>query len=178
VLSCRRHGAPGTRSPAGIDRADLGPHLAELGGIRAIVRSQRVASTLPPPMAKPLTRAITGLERLGSGPAFVDRQPTTPRPSYWPSCADWSPPVQKALSPAPVSTMLAICRHCPPVGTPDQFLQRCARKAYRAWVGYDDPRGALANLIDDVRELCRILQWRFLARLDHVHSAGRKWSVP
>jgi len=33
-----------------------------------------------------------------------------PRPSYWPSCADWSPPVQKALSPAPASTMLPTSR--------------------------------------------------------------------
>ena len=31
-----------------------------------------------------------------------------PRPSYWPSCADWSPPVQNARSPAPASTITPI----------------------------------------------------------------------
>jgi hypothetical protein len=35
-------------------------------------------------------------------------RPTVPRPSYWPLWADWSPPVQKARSPVPVSTMAAI----------------------------------------------------------------------
>ena len=32
-------------------------------------------------------------------------RPIMPRPSYWPSCADWSPPVQNARSPAPAKTM-------------------------------------------------------------------------
>jgi len=36
--------------------------------------------------------------------------PMVPRPSYWPSCADWSPPVQKALSPDPASTIAATAR--------------------------------------------------------------------
>jgi hypothetical protein len=35
-------------------------------------------------------------------------RPIVPRPSYCPSCADWSPPVQNAFSPAPVSTITPI----------------------------------------------------------------------
>src|SRR5258707_8745171 len=72
-----------------------------------MVRSQRVASTFPPPIANPLTRAMTGLGTSRIRPCNSSiGNPTTPRPSYCPSCADWSPPVQKALSPTPVSTML------------------------------------------------------------------------
>jgi hypothetical protein len=35
-------------------------------------------------------------------------RPAVPRPSYWPECADWSPPVQNARSPVPVSTIAAM----------------------------------------------------------------------
>src|SRR5258707_5837838 len=76
-----------------------------------MVRSQRVASTFPPPIANPLTRAMTGLGTSRIRPCNSSiGSPTTPRPSYCPSCADWSPPVQNALSPAPVRTMLETFR--------------------------------------------------------------------
>jgi len=47
-----------------------------------IVKSQIVASTLPPPMAKPCTRAITGLgtSRMAVCSSSIGR-PMVPRPS-------------------------------------------------------------------------------------------------
>jgi len=63
----------------------LGPKLAELGGIRAIVRSQRVASHIAATVAK----RDAGNHRLGNvsdqALQFVrSAAPTTPRPSIGP----------------------------------------------------------------------------------------------
>ena len=74
----------------------------------AIVRSQIVASTLPPPIAIAAARGDHRLRHVADrGVHSSIGTPMVPRPSYLPSCADWSPPVQKARSPAPVSTMHA-----------------------------------------------------------------------
>ena len=63
-------------------------------------------------------RAITGFgtSRMRLCNSSIGR-PMVPRPLYWPSCEaeDWSPPVQKALSPAPVSTITEIERSHPAV---------------------------------------------------------------
>src|SRR3546814_5037936 len=66
-----------------------------------IDRSQSVANTLSPPIAKPLIRAITGfgISRMIDWSLSIG-SPIIPRPLYWPSLALWSPPVQQALSAA------------------------------------------------------------------------------
>jgi len=46
---------------ARIDRTDLGADLPNCAFSEAMVRSHRVAKTLPPPMAKPCTRAMVTL---------------------------------------------------------------------------------------------------------------------
>ena len=64
----------------------------DLKAVSAMIdRSHSVAKTLPPPIAAPLIRAITGLgmSRMIDCSSAM-RRPTMPRPSYCPSCADWS----------------------------------------------------------------------------------------
>jgi hypothetical protein len=74
-----------------------------------MVMSHNVAMTLPPPIAYPCTRAITGLgtSRIALCNSSIGK-PAVPRPSYCPECADWSPPVQNARSPVPPSTTAAM----------------------------------------------------------------------
>src|SRR5260370_35521616 len=57
-------------------------------------------------------------------------RPMRPRPSYPPSCADWSPPVQNALSPAPVKTTTPTAlSHDAELSASMSSSQVCPRKA-------------------------------------------------
>ena len=75
-----------------------------------------------------------------------------PRPSYWPSWADWSPPVQKALSPAPASTMTPML--VVPGGVlqgVDQLVAGLAAKGVHALGPVDeDPLGGASALDEQV----------------------------
>ena len=141
--------------PASTDPT-FGPTWPNFAVSAAMVRSQSVANTLPPPMAKPFTRAITGFgtSRMIDWNSSIGR-PTMPRPSYCPSCALWSPPVQNALSPAPVSTIeemrLVVARDLKGL---DQLLHRLrAEGVVELRPVDDDPgRAVVALLVENVFE--------------------------
>ena len=60
------------RAAAARDQPELDLRQAELGELEAMTMSQHSTSSMPPPSAKPLTAAITGL-RLFSIAAYMRR---------------------------------------------------------------------------------------------------------
>ena len=72
----------------------------------ATIRSERTASSQPPPMAKPSTAAMTGTGQWSTRAAACSKIRCWARQasSVMPSRSFRSPPTQKALSPAPVKT--------------------------------------------------------------------------
>src|ERR1039457_6912611 len=85
-----------------------GPFWPNRAVSAAMVRSHRTCSTCPPPMAKPLTAAITGLgtSLITRCSASISNSPLSDGPESPVSIpCFWSPPVQNAFSPAPVRQM-------------------------------------------------------------------------
>src|SRR6202022_3586414 len=98
-------------APACIDGANLWANLTELSSVGRNRQIAQGGKEVSPPHRKSVTRGMAGFGESRIRPCSSSiGNPTTPRPSYCPSCADWSPPVQKALSPAPVSTRLQTFR--------------------------------------------------------------------
>jgi hypothetical protein len=103
------------RAEAGIDRADLGPDLAELGLLggdgQVAERGQHVAAA----DGETLHAGDHGLGHVADQRLqFLDRQADGAAAVILAVMgADWSPPVQKDLSPAPPSTMTPMSRFQP-----------------------------------------------------------------
>ena len=105
MLARKEEPSPASKLPT------LGPVWPKTAFSEAMVRSHTTWSTWPPPMAKPLTMATTGLgiDRIWRCTSRMLRRGTPSLPMYPPlPFTDWSPPLQKALSPAPVRMMVYI----------------------------------------------------------------------
>ena len=133
---------PGSTEPT------LGPTWPKVAFSLAMVRSHIVANTLPPPIAKPCTLAMDTLRRSRRAVCISSMgMPTVPRGPYRPSslrCTFWSPPVQKALSPAPESTItLALfsssARRRPSMSSSSVWLRKALYTSGRLMVMFTTP---------------------------------------